>query len=117
VENAGDCDVFLAAGSLQYLEASLGTILESLHTRPRHLLINKTPLVEGDSVVTLQGIGVSFCPYHLFNRRAFLEPLERLGYELVDSWENAEQSCQIPFSVQRVDAYSGLYLRHKEATR
>jgi putative methyltransferase (TIGR04325 family) len=114
VEDASGADIFLAAGSLQYIEEPLIEMLKRLQDKPAHLLINKVPLVERDAVVTLQGIGVGFCPYHLFHRQTFIAQLEQLGYEVVDAWENADQACQVPFTLYAVDAYSGFYLRHKD---
>jgi putative methyltransferase (TIGR04325 family) len=105
-------DVFFASGSLQYLEAPLVERLEKLERLPRHLLLNKTPLTDGDPFVTLQNIVHAFCPYAIFNRRAFTEPLFSLGYELVDSWETPDMTCMLPLNPERsVAAYSGLYLR------
>jgi putative methyltransferase (TIGR04325 family) len=117
VEDVEGADVLCASGSLQYIETSLETILQQVSGKPRHLLLNRLPLYDGDSFVTLQGIGVTFCPYRVFSRCAFVETLDQLGYEVVDSWENAELSMRIPFdSSHVVTAYSGLYLRLREPT-
>ena len=113
VEDASGADVFLAAGSLQYIEEPLAALLKRMTDKPRHLLINKVPLLEHGAVVTLQGIGVTYCPYHLFDRHAFIAELEGLDYDVVDAWDNAEQTCEIPFTEHAVAAYSGLYLRLK----
>lgn len=58
---------------------------------PRHLLINRTPLREEESVVTLQSLGSgAFCTYQILDARAFIESLSAHGYELVDRWDNPD---------------------------
>jgi putative methyltransferase (TIGR04325 family) len=111
---ADGADVFFAAGSLQYVSEPLAEMLARLERRPPHVVVNKTPLYDGPSFFTLQNIGVAFCPYAIFNRDAFVEPVRALGYELVDTWENLEQSCTIPLRPDRsVPRYTGLYFRRR----
>jgi putative methyltransferase (TIGR04325 family) len=106
-------DVFLAAGVLQYLPAfDLAGALGSLARKIPNLIFNKLPLYAGERFVTLQNAGSIVLPQHVWNRAQFLEPLERIGYELVDSWNVAGYSCLIPFHPeQSVPMYSGLYMR------
>jgi putative methyltransferase (TIGR04325 family) len=67
---------------------------------------------DGEQFVTLQALGTSFCPYHIFNRQSFIGSIREIGYELIDSWDNAEVSCHIPlYPEHSVTAYSGLYFR------
>jgi putative methyltransferase (TIGR04325 family) len=110
--DAEGTDVLIAAGALQYIERPLGEQLVALRSRPRHLLLNKLPLYDGEPFVTLQNGGPVFAPQHVFNRAQFLRALKYLGYELVDAWEVPEFSCAVPFQPGRfVSRYSGLYLR------
>jgi putative methyltransferase (TIGR04325 family) len=112
IDQAAGCDVLLAAGSLQYLETDLAASLGELSTRPRHILVNKTPMLEGRRFVTLQNTMHAYNPYRVLDRRAFVDGLSRLGYRLVDSWENPGFSCVIPYHPEcTVDGYTGLYLR------
>lgn len=106
-------NVFLAAGSLQYVEKPrLHEMLAELPMRPSHLLINKLPLYEGKEYVTLQNGGVAFHPQYVFNRDEFLEPLFHLGYELLDSWDVPSHAGQIPYHPEvSFRWHSGLYLR------
>jgi putative methyltransferase (TIGR04325 family) len=106
-------DVFIAAGSLQFVESpSLAQSIERLSNPPKHLLLNKLPLRDGPGFVTLQNAGTSFVPQHVFERRSFIEDLTRLGYEVIDQWEDLVHSCHVPFHPDRaVPRYSGLYLR------
>ena len=112
-EEAEGADIFLAAGSIQYLESPLlSELLGSLKRMPRHLLINKVPLHDGQPFVTLQNNGFSFNPFYVFNRREFVSALESLGYELIDSWNDESRSGRIPFHAEKsFRCYSGLYLR------
>jgi putative methyltransferase (TIGR04325 family) len=105
-----DCTVFLAAGSLQYVDLSLPDILSRVGTLPRHLIVNKTPLYDGETFVTVQSTGRAFHPYRIYNRTEFVDGVIALGYRIVDDWSNREQHCEIPFTRGRdIDAYSGYY--------
>ncbi|MEO8074888.1 MAG: TIGR04325 family methyltransferase [Acidobacteriota bacterium] len=105
-------EILLAAGALQYFDApSLAGTITALRVKPKHVLVNVTPVYDGPGFVTLQNIGSVYCPYRIFNRQEFIAPLEALGYRLVDAWEKPR-----PFSVPKhpdrsFDAYSGFYLR------
>jgi putative methyltransferase (TIGR04325 family) len=106
-----DCDLFLAAGSLQYVDASLADILDRIGTRPVHIILSKLPLYDGETFVTVQSTGRAFHPYRIGNRKEFLDGVTALGYRIVDEWQNREQHCEIPFTRGRnVEAYSGFYL-------
>src|SRR5262249_43905284 len=109
LSDARGCSVFLAAGSLQYLDRSLASILDEAGL-PRHLIVNKTPLLDGAPFVTLQCAGRAFHPYRIYDRQAFVKGVTDLGYRIVDDWQNAEQTCVVPFTKGReIDAYSGYY--------
>jgi putative methyltransferase (TIGR04325 family) len=115
VSDADGFDVLIAAGSLQFVPSpSLAESLEKLARPPRHLLLNKIPLRDGPAFVTLQNAGTSFVPQHVFERGVFVRGLTRLGYEIVDEWEDRVHSCHIPFHPEKsVPHYSGLYLRRR----
>jgi putative methyltransferase (TIGR04325 family) len=102
----------LACGSLQVSEISFAELLSRMGKLPTHLIINKTPLTDLPDYVTLQDLGPSACPYWIFNRAKFIESIQELGYELIDSWANEELSCRIPFHEDHgVSKYSGLYFK------
>jgi putative methyltransferase (TIGR04325 family) len=108
--DARGCTVLLAAGSLQYIEESLPAMLARIGTLPRHLIVNKMPIYDGESFVTVQSTGRAFHAYRIYNRAAFVAELTALGYRVVDDWCNREQHCEIPFTRGRdIDAYSGYY--------
>lgn len=105
------CTVFMAAGALQYVEEPLPAILQKLGNLPRHLIVNKMPMYDGEAFVTVQSTGRAFHPYRIYNRAAFVAELTALGYRVVDDWTNRETHCEIPFTQGRdIDAYSGYYL-------
>jgi putative methyltransferase (TIGR04325 family) len=104
------CDVFLSAGALQYTDQSLASILGEVGSLPRHLILNKVPMYDGESFVTVQSTGRAFHAYRIFNRAELVDSVVALGYRVVDDWVNREQHCEIPFTRGRdIDAYSGYY--------
>jgi putative methyltransferase (TIGR04325 family) len=105
----GEADILLASGVLQLLEDWNG-FLHRAPNLPRHLLINRTPVGEQPDAVTLHSIGVSFVPYHIFNRRSFVAEFTNLGYRQVDEWRAPELECWIPdHASYSLDSYSGFY--------
>jgi putative methyltransferase (TIGR04325 family) len=111
-EDADGADIFMAAGSLQYVEAGfLQRLIAGLRSRPRHIIVQRTPLHEDRSFVTIQATGPAFCAYSVAQRGPFVDGLVALGYELVDSWRDG-RVLDVPFHPEcRVSSYSGLYLR------
>jgi putative methyltransferase (TIGR04325 family) len=105
-----DCNVFMAAGSLQYVDMSVPQILERIGTYPPHVIVSKVPLYDGDTFVTVQSTGRAFHPYKIENKEQFVAGMQSCGYRVVDEWQNREQHCEIPFTKGRnVEAYSGFY--------
>jgi putative methyltransferase (TIGR04325 family) len=105
-------DVLLASGSLQYIEQPLPDLLAGLARRPRHLVLNQTPTHAEREFYTLQNIGVAICAYRIASRRGLPASLERLGYELVDYWEDPTRHTNVPYHPDASPiAYSGYYLR------
>ena len=116
IADGRDCNVLLVAGSLQYVDLDLPQLLEAMGTRPRHILVNKQPLYDGATFVTVQSTGRAFHAYRISNRDEFVDSVTRLGYRVVDHWSNSEQHCHIPFTRGRdIDAYSGYYFVREEA--
>jgi putative methyltransferase (TIGR04325 family) len=110
VADGRGCSIFLAAGSLQYVDESLTALLARVGSLPRHLILNKMPVYEGETFVTVQSTGRAFHAYRIYNRAELLAEIAALGYRVVDDWTNREQHCEIPFTRGRdIDAYSGFY--------
>jgi putative methyltransferase (TIGR04325 family) len=110
--DADGFEILLAAGSLQFVETPFGAALHGLVTKPRHILINKLPLYDGEPFVTVQNTVRSFNPCRVDDRQQFIDAVLAEGYELVDQWRNADLSCRIPLHPERsIAAYTGLYFR------
>lgn len=109
---AEGADVLLSAGCIHFVETPFISQLAAVKRRPRHVLLNKVPIYDKETRVTLQNTGRSFSPCWIYNRAELVASMTALGYELVDQWDCPERSLHIPFhadySVQR---YSGLYFR------
>lgn len=104
-------DIVLAAGSLQYLEKSLSEIVGGLRHRPKHILVNVTPVYDGPTFVTIQNVSNVYCAYRVFNRQELIRSLETIGYELVDSWAKPRQFKVPNHPDKSFDRYSGFYFR------
>lgn len=105
-----DADVLLAAGVLQYLPESLDVLLGT--ARPRHIVVNQTPTHPEREFVTLQNIGVAFCPYRVTAVDGLAERLAPLGYTLVDRWEDPARRTAVPYHAEAGPvAYTGYYFR------
>ena len=103
-------NVLIGSGSIQYVD-DLSSILP-IQGKPKHLLINRLPLYDGDRFVTLQNGGKVFYPQYVFNKTEFISGLENIGYKLVDIWKNQGDSCIIPLYLDRsVNNYYGLYFQ------
>ncbi len=111
-ETAADADMLFTAGCLQYLEQTLAERIASLRRRPRWLLVNLLPLHEQSAYWTVQGIGTAFCPYRIQHAQTFFTDLERLGYRVMDKWENLEKDCWVAFEPEHsLDRYYGAALK------
>ena len=105
-------DIWLSAGALHYLEhARPADLLKQCERRPRHILLNKLPLYDGEDYVTAQNIGAGcFAPMHVYNRQRLIDEVEALGYALRDEWQVPERSLYLPgFPERCIPAHSGLY--------
>jgi putative methyltransferase (TIGR04325 family) len=76
---ANGADIFLASGVIQYVK-DLSEKLAELNNPPQHLLINRIPLCEGQTFVTLQNGGMVAYPVQVSNRKQFIQSLENIGY-------------------------------------
>jgi len=104
-------DIFLASGSVQYVVS----LVDVLPGRPRHLLINRLPIYDGPTYVTLQNRGSVFFASYVFNRQELFSSMTALGYKLIDLWDDDVDSCIIPFHPhESVEHYHGIYWRYGE---
>ena len=112
LEDAGNCDVFYSSGSLQLIEDTLPDLLKKLPKLPEHILINRIPVWDRPAIVSLNDMGFSLAPYNIFNRTAWVQAVEALGYKLVDDWACPESTFVVRFKPStRLKAYRGFYFR------
>ena len=104
-------DLFLSSGALQFLpKEALVTALKTCQSRPRHLVLNKLPVVDRPAFATVQDAFVFKAPYQVFSRGELVSGLENLGYRLRDSWENPGHHCLIWRDPEHsVQEFSGFY--------
>jgi putative methyltransferase (TIGR04325 family) len=96
--DADAADVLLVSGALQYIETPLATMVGALEKRPPYVLLNKLPTAKREHI-TLQNIGVAYCPYRIAARSDLPALLSDAGYEQVDEWENpGEHRTSLPYS-------------------
>jgi putative methyltransferase (TIGR04325 family) len=108
IASSAGCDLLLAAGSLQYVESPLWRTLAALEQPPATLMLNTLPVSKGPAFVTLQHIGVAYCPYAIFNDADLLQGFRSAGYSLHDRWECPTHSIHFPLTPERdVHPYSG----------
>jgi putative methyltransferase (TIGR04325 family) len=113
-EGATRCDILMASGSLQYLpDPMFPERVFRMDPLPRHILIHKTPVSQGEGFLTLQNIGAAICPYRIYSYGQLVTPLLERGYELVDTWRK-DRRVMVPGHPElKVEHYSGYYLRRR----
>jgi putative methyltransferase (TIGR04325 family) len=111
ISGASGSDVLLVSGALHYFEFTLAEYLAALAQRPRHVFVNRTPLVDAPTAATVQHTDV-IVACRLLNRAQLLAGMQQLGYQLIDSWRVPEFSIKLPYDPEYwVREYSGLYFR------
>jgi putative methyltransferase (TIGR04325 family) len=92
---AGEVDLLLASGLLQYLDIPLAELLGQMAVRPRHILLNKVAVRDEETILTLEKIGPVMVPYQIRSKAAFENELADLGYRIVDQWTIPDLSHKI----------------------
>jgi putative methyltransferase (TIGR04325 family) len=111
-QGASGHDVLLVSGALHYFDFTLAGYLAGLAQRPKHVFVNRTPLVDARTAATVTYNHGVMVACRLLNRAELLAGMERLGYQLVDSWSAPENSIKLPYDREYwVREYSGLYCR------
>jgi putative methyltransferase (TIGR04325 family) len=109
VESAG---ILLASGCLHYFDDSLPAMLRPLKTRPRHVLINRTPFTEGPPISTVQETQFATLGCKLHNLSSVVNEMQSLGYTLIDQWQMYDLRLILPiYPESSSDYYSGFYFR------
>jgi putative methyltransferase (TIGR04325 family) len=114
-QDATGAELLIASGSLHYFDPPLSQMVSELLEKPTHILINRTPLIEGPTKATVQDGGTHRVGCVLHNRAEFVTAFEAIGYNVVDSWKASELSLNlVGKSESSALPYSGFFFRLKE---
>ena len=106
ISEAGDCDLLLTSGALQYVAISIGELLGSMTHLPRFVIINKLPVHAGPDQYTIENFGKAKIPYKIFNRNEFESQLLQRKYSKVDTWLIPSREISIPFYEKKLDQFA-----------
>jgi putative methyltransferase (TIGR04325 family) len=113
-EDAAGAELLIASGSLHSFDTPLSQMVAGLPEKPAHILINRTPLIDGPTKATVQDGGTVRVACVLYNRTELIAGFEAIGYEMLDQWQAAELSLFIVGKPEfSAASYSGLYFRLK----
>jgi putative methyltransferase (TIGR04325 family) len=108
--DAEDSDLIIASGSLHYFSEPLPAMIGRLRRRPRHVLVNRTPMTARPDFATTQDAGPYRVACVVYNRAHFIKLFEDIGYSLVGQWEAPELSMRIPLHPEHsVKTYTGMF--------
>lgn len=106
-------NVFMTAGTLQYMDTTVPEIISQLAGLPDHIIIHNLPAHDSEDFWTLQYLDVCEVPYHIHSLNTLVPAIEALGYTLKDRWKN-NRLIEIPYHPKhRVDAYVGFYFQKR----
>jgi len=91
-----DVDVFMTAGTLQYMPKRLPGIIDEFNEEPRHVLIHNLPVHAEKEFSTIQNLGLCEVPYRIYSVALLCEEMKSRGYELIERWVN-DRKIEIPF--------------------
>ncbi len=106
----------LLCGSYHYWEGTASDFVARFPAPPKHILINRSPMVDGEvkDHATVQFSQYCALPCTIRNKRDLAAAFESAGYRLVDSWLCPEYSVKKSlFPRQSLDHCSGLYFQRK----
>jgi putative methyltransferase (TIGR04325 family) len=98
LKDVGETDFLFASGSLQYLSIGIAKLLQTMHTLPRRVVINATPVHPTRTYYTLNSIGHAYCAYRITAEPEIFDGMKALGYSLLDRWKHPDKNCYIPFN-------------------
>lgn len=116
-EEASGAELLIASASLHYFDTPLSQMVAGLPEKPSHILINRTPLIDGPTKATVQDGGTHRAGCVLYNRAEFVAGYEAIGYEVVDSWRAWELTLKIVGKPESSALpYSGFFFRLTKRT-
>lgn len=106
-------DIFMTAGTLQYMNESLSKMLSGLSKQPVHVLVHNLPVHANKDFWTLQNLGICEVPYHIFSKPELINSMSKLDYDQIAQWVNPRE-LEIPFHRGKpIEGYLGFYFRKK----
>lgn len=103
----------LVSGAFHYWETSVREFIGQFPQRPRHVILNRTPVHETQpSFITIQHRGSYAVPCLVRNKKELASAFAAEGYVMIDQWPALELSLEMPFLPNyTVPYYSGFYFR------
>lgn len=102
-------DIFMTAGTLQYMNTNIAETVTQLQRLPQHVLVHNLPAHPTEDFWTLQYLEVCEVPYHISSFDNIINDMEKVGYRLVDRWKNPRR-IEIPYHLEKaVEHYHGFY--------
>jgi putative methyltransferase (TIGR04325 family) len=117
VDTLSECDsvdLALISGALHYFEALPPGIMKPLKSLPRHVIINRTPVIQGNTAITIQDAGFYYAisPARILSRNVLMQSMEEAGYEEIDEWTVPDLHFNVPLHPEcSANYYSGFYFR------
>jgi putative methyltransferase (TIGR04325 family) len=106
----------LLSGAYHYWQGTASDFVKRFEHPPEHILINRTPLVDGDvqQHTTVQFSQYSALPCILRNKKEVVASFQAEGYRLIDAWCCPEYSVKKAlFPRQSIKECSALYFKRK----
>ena len=112
LEEADGVDLLIACGSMHYFEEPLPDIIAKFARLPRYVLINRTPLIDGPPLATVQDGEFWRIACMLHNRDNLIARFQKLGYELRDTWSVEESAVMVVgYPDRSAQSYTGMFFR------
>jgi putative methyltransferase (TIGR04325 family) len=103
---AGESDVLLISGAIQYVTTSIGDLLDSMACFPRFIIINKLPVHFGPDYYTIENFGNTKIPYRIYNNIGFDAQLFSRNFIKLDTWTIPSRKISIPFYEKMLDRFA-----------
>lgn len=118
LEEADGADLLVACGSMHYFEEPLPDIIAKFTRLPRYVLINRTPLIDGPPLATIQDGEFWRIACMLHNRDNLIAQFNKLGYDLMDMWSIDESSVIVVCYPDRsARSYTGMFFGLRSGPR
>lgn len=115
--SASGVDLFVVAGALHYFEPTLAELMQPLEILPKHVILNRTPVSDGQDIVTVQDYRDRVFPCKLHSVSKLVSGMQSLGYQLVASWPVHERKLEVPLHPEYSKPYQGFYFRLQDDSR